>query len=102
MFTKRANEVRTYTVSFTGKLLADELLSGTPTVAEVSTTALTISSPTLTASPTSPIGKFFIPTSHGVQFTVEGGVSGTSYTIRLTAGTDQGQTLIQEVTLRVN
>lgn len=101
MLNKRADEVRTFTVEFSGKLIADELLSGTPTVAEVGTSALTISSPELTVSPLAVMGNVFVPTSLGVQFTVAGGVAGTTYTIRVTAETDDGQTLISEVSLRV-
>lgn len=103
-FTKRAAETRTFTVSFRHKLLAEELLSGTPTVTEVSTAALTISGEALTVNPLEPVGHIFIPTDQGVSFTVAGGVSGTTYTIRITATTGESpaQTLIEEVTLRVN
>lgn len=101
MHNKKAAEIRTFKVPFSDKLHADELLSGTPTVAEVGTAALTISSPELTVSPLAVMGNVFIPTSLGVQFTVAGGVAGTTYTIRITAETDDGQTLINEVTLRV-
>lgn len=103
MLNKRADEVRTFTVEFSGKLHADELLSGTPTVEEVGTSALTISGPELTVSPSDIFAKIFIPTGIGVQFTVAGGIAGNTYTIRITAGTDatSAQTLIQEETLRV-
>lgn len=102
MLNKKAAEVRTFTVEFSDKLHAEELLSGTPTVEEVGTSALTISSPELTVSPLMVMGYVFIPTSRGAQFTVEGGVAGTTYTIRITAETDAGQTLINEIQLRVN
>lgn len=101
MLNKRALETRTFTVDFHDKLSAEELLSGTPTVAEVGSAALTISGIALTVSPTAPMGNTFIPTSEGVLFTVAGGVAGTTYTIRVTAITS-GQTLIRDVTLRVN
>lgn len=101
MLNKRAAEVRTFTVEFSGKLYADELLSGAPTVEEVGTSALTISGPELTVSPVAVMGNVFVPTSRGAQFTVAGGVAGTTYTIRVTAETDDGQTLINEMTLRV-
>lgn len=102
-FTKRASEVRRIVVDFRDKLGAEELLTGTPTVAEVTTSALTISDKELTTSPTDPAGWFFVPTDKGVQFLVAGGVAGSSYTIRVTIGTDStdAQTLIREITLRV-
>lgn len=102
MLSKKAAEVRTFVVDFRHKLLAEELLSGTPTVVEVTTSDLTISEETLTVSPLDPIGKIFIPTDQAVRFLVAGGTAGTEYTIRVTATTDDGQTLIQEITLRVN
>lgn len=107
MLSKKAAEVRTIVVDFREKLLADELLSGTPTVAEVTTSDLTISEESLTVTPMAAFGYPFaigpyVPTDHGVQFLVAGGTAGTEYTIRITATTDDGQTLIQEIVLRVN
>lgn len=101
MLNKKAAEVRTFTVEFSDKLLADELLSGTPTVEEVGSSELTISGPELTVSPSDIFAKVFIPTSRGALFTVAGGVAGTTYTIRVTAETDDGQTLISQIQLRV-
>lgn len=104
MLNKKAAETRTFHVDLSHKLYTDELLSGTPTVTEVGTSALTISGVELTTSPTTPWGRMFIPTSRGVQFTVAGGMAGTLYTIRITVTTDAtaAQTLIEEIQLRVN
>lgn len=100
-FTKKAAEVRTFTRDFGHKLLPEELLSGTPTVVEYGSSALTISEEGLTVSPLDAVGHIFIPTDQGVIFTVAGGVAGTTYTIRITATTTL-QTLIEEITLKVN
>lgn len=102
-FTKRASEVRTFTFDFRRKLLADEVLTGTPTVEEFGSSDLTITGVGLTVSPTLQIGKIFTATDQGVVFTVAGGTAGTTYTIRITTVTNVAvpQTLIQDVTLRV-
>lgn len=100
MLNKRAAEVRTFSVDFTDELIADEVLSGTPTATE-GTGALTISGEALSVSPVAPMGRIFIPTARGVQFTVAGGTAGSTYTIVVTAATS-AQTLIRHVRLRVN
>lgn len=103
MLNKRAAEVRTYFVDFRDRLIVDELLTGTPTVAEIGSSALTISGVGLTVSPRDETGRIFVPTDKGVIFTVAGGTAGTSYTLRIIAGTNStnAQTLIKELQLRV-
>lgn len=109
MNVKRAAEIRTLQVDLSAKLVYPEVLTGTPTVTEVTTTDLTISDIELTTDPTIPLGSSFIPgsfipTDKGVRFRVSGGVAGRTYTLRVSVGTDATapQTLIQDVTLMVN
>jgi len=99
---KTASEVRVAAVSFQGKLDSGELLTGTPTVVEVTTSDLTlgdkaVSTTALTIDGTSnAIGE-------AVVFSITGGTAGTAYTIKVTCGTDStpAQTLITNVTLEV-
>lgn len=57
------------------------LLTGTPAVEEVGTSALTLASPTILTG------------SKKVGVTVSGGASGATYLLRCTCGTDGGATL---------
>lgn len=103
MLSKRAAETRTIAVNLGGRLVSDELLTGTPTVVEVGSSDLTISSPALTVAD----GYFFnswLIESKAVTFSVAGGTAGQSYLIRVTVTTDSdaAQTLIEEITLKVN
>lgn len=101
MLTKRAAEVRSYAVDFGGKLSPDELLAGTPTATELVTSALTISGVELNGVVRT-IGGRIALVAQAVVFLVAGGVAGTTYTIRITVGTNAtaAQTLIQEIQLR--
>ena len=103
MKTKRAAEVRTFTVSMTEKLASGELLTGTPTVTEVGSSDLTISGEALNTEETVIAGGLSL-VSEAVVFTVSGGVAGRTYRIQITVGTDADtpQTLIQEMQLKVN
>lgn len=103
MISKRAAETRTIARSFADRLVHDELLTGTPTVVEVGSSDLTISSPALTVAD----GYFFnawLIESKAVTFSVAGGTAGHSYLIRVSVATDSDapQTLTEEITLRVN
>jgi hypothetical protein len=99
---KTASEVRNVKVDFYGKLDSGELLSGTPTVEEVSTSDLTFAS-VAKNSTTITINDRSVSANQAVQFKVSGGVSGRTYTIRVTCATDStpAQTLIAYVKLRV-
>jgi len=82
---------------------SDELLTGTPTVLEVGTSDLTISNVGITSDEWILDG-FPVSKARAVEFTVAGGVAGTTYALRVTAGTDATgpQTLIRDLELRVN
>ena len=97
---KTASEVRTVAVSFVGKLDIGELLTGSPTVAEVTTTDLTIAAEAVSASALTILGET-VAIGKAVTFRVSGGTAGTDYTIRVTVGTDASNTVITNVTLRV-
>lgn len=111
MLIKRAAEVRAFAVDFSDKLHpgpfgeltdTDELLTGTPTVEEIGGSVLVISGAMLTDAEWILEG---IPSAKekAVQFTVAGGIAGTTYTLRITATSNATnvQTLIREVELRV-
>jgi hypothetical protein len=114
---KSAGETRTIIVGFGEKLTrtlpsrisvnyptvcTPELLTGTPTVDELATAALTLSTPMLVTTDCEVAGRV-IKASQGVQFTVSGGVAGTSYRIRVAATSDAAapQTLTAIVGLLV-
>ncbi len=103
LYSKRAGETRNVAVDMSGKLQTGELLTGTPTVVEWGSSALTISSPGLNLEDQVIAGKIAL-VNRAVVFTVAGGVSGTLYTIRITAvsDADAAQTLIEEIQIRVN
>jgi len=106
-----AGEKRVFAVSFVGMLDGTEVLDGTPTAVEVTTSDLTIANIAETANQATvstgslTIDGATVTTGQALQFTVSGGTAGTCYTIRLTASTDAspspGQTLILDVILDV-
>jgi hypothetical protein len=107
MRSKRADEIRNLYVDFSRKLRAGELLTGTPTVEEIVSTDLTIENPVVMADIPPTPAEFNAAEQlvyKSVQFTVTGGVAGTSYVLRITATTDATypQTLIEDIVLRVN
>ena len=66
------DEVKTFCVDFSTKLLSTETLTGTPTIAEVDTTVLTITSKAvLAAEYTDPKGDS-VAAGKGLVFTVSG------------------------------
>lgn len=100
---KRAAETRRVIVNMSSRFLADEILTGTPTVVEVGSSDLTISDVGLNAADETIAGRVAL-VDQAVAFTVAGGTAGEEYTIRITATTDAtyAQTLIEQITLRVN
>lgn len=99
---KTANETRLAAVSFVDALDSGELLTGTPTVTEVSTSDLTIDNEqTNTAAIT--VDGVSVAVGQAVQFTVAGGTVDTLYRIEVQCGTDAtpAQTLECVVSLAV-
>ncbi len=99
---KTASEVRVAAVSFQGKLDSGELLTGTPTVVEVTTTDLTLANKAVNTAALT-IDGVSNAIGEAVQFSIAGGTAGTAYTINIQVGTDStpAQTLEVNVTLEV-
>lgn len=99
---KDENEQRNVSVSFMGKLEVGELLTGAPTVIEVGTSDLTIGNEQVSTVELNLNGKK-VPAGGAVQFSVSGGVEGTTYFIDVQCATDASpsQTLITRITLEI-
>ena len=74
-------------IDYTPYLDADELLTGTPTAAEQTTSDLTLSNVAVSTAVTEIMGTNVV-IGKAVQFSVTGQQSGTRYRIRITASTD--------------
>lgn len=98
--TKTAGEVRNLSIDMQGLLDEGELLTGTPTIVEVTTTHLTITNKAV-SSEALMINGIECPIGQAMQCTIAGGTAGHTYSIRFTVGTDAGQTLIVTASLRV-
>jgi len=84
--TKRVSETRNVAVSFSGLLDSSEVLTGTPTVTEVTTNDLTLSNKVLNASAVIINGES-VPANEAILFSVLGGIP-KYYTIQLSCSTD--------------
>lgn len=100
--TKTVGETRNVAVSFVDVLDASELLTGTPTVLEVTSTDLTLTNKAVNAQAMTVNGVACLA-GQVVTFTVAGGVAGTTYDIRITVSTNasNAQTLQATVRLKV-
>ena len=97
---KTAGETRNVSIDMRGLLDEGELLAGTPTIAEVTTSALTISNEAVSTEALM-INGDLVPIGQALQFRVAGGSAGHTYSIRCSVSTDAGQALIVTVSLRV-
>lgn len=89
-------EIRLCSVAFAGQLDTGELLKGTPTVTEVSTSDLTLSNKVVNTAELTMLGETYA-IGEAVQFLATGQLASQgSYTIKITCGTDStpAQTLI--------
>ena len=96
-------ETRNFAVSFANVLDAGETLTGTPTVAEQTTTDLTIANKVVSTAALTILGST-VAIGKAVQFKVSGQlVAGSPYTIKITAGTTStpAQTPVKYVTFTV-
>lgn len=100
--TKTVGETRNVAVSFVDVLDVGELLTGTPTVVEVTSTDLTLTNNAVNGSSLVVNGEACLA-GQVVTFTVAGGVAGTTYEIRITATSNASnpQTLQATVRLKV-
>ena len=99
---KSTNEIRLASVDFQDKLDSGELLTGTPTAAEVTTSDLTLDTVAVNTAALTVNGRS-VAIGQGVQFRIQSGTAGTTYTILLTATTDSNpaQTFKELVRIRV-
>lgn len=100
--TKSVSEVRNVSIDMRGVLDVGELLTGTPTVVEVTTTDLTLANKAVNGA-TLTINGVECIAGQAVTFKVSGGVAGSTYTIRVTATSDASpaQTFVVSVRLTV-
>ena len=100
---KTVSEVRNVAVSFAGALDTGELLTGTPTVAEQTTSDLTFSNEAVSTAALT-INDTSVPLGEAVQFKVTGGtVANSPYTIVISCATDSSpaQTLYGTIIMNV-
>jgi hypothetical protein len=99
---KTASEVRNVAVSLASVLDSGELLTGTPTVTEVTTSALTFSNEGVSTGSLT-INGVSVTTGEAVQFKVTGGTANTDYEIQIVCATDAtpAQTLYSIIQLGV-
>lgn len=99
---KKPDETLRVNVDFTlYGLDKTELLTGTPVVVEVTTTDLTLANKAVNiATFTNQRGKI-VAIGKGVQFTVAGGVAGTSYEVSVQCGTNGSPAQLLEGTVYI-
>ena len=93
-------ETEVVSIDYTNNLKAGELLTGTPTVVEVITTHLTLTSKTVTAEEVRILERN-VDAGKAVQFIVSGQHLNVQYSIRITANTDGGRTVVRDAILTV-
>jgi len=99
-------ETRAVAVDCIGKLESnspEELLTGTPTIVEVTTSVLTLASKAVSTAALT-INGSTVAIGKAVQFTCAPGASavvGKTYLIKITVGTDSSQTVIGHVKVKV-
>lgn len=76
-----------FAVSYVPYLDSGELLTGTPTIVEITTTDLTITNKAVSTT-TLTIEGVAVLTGQAVQFLVAGMLAGVTYTIKITVSTD--------------
>lgn len=80
-------DVDVASIDFQDYLDAGELLTGTPTVVEITTTDLTLANKTVNTSALIIDGRS-VAVGKAVQFKVSGQVAGKTYTVQVTVSTD--------------
>jgi hypothetical protein len=84
---KAVSETVNVAVNFQGDLDSGELLTGTPTVVEITTSDLTLANKAVNTAALTILG-VSVAIGEAVQFNVVGGTADTTYSIRCTATTD--------------
>ena len=85
-------------ISFDELLVDSDVLTGTPTAVEVTTTDLTITTVQTNAAAVTILGKT-IPIANAVTFLCAGGSAGTTYTIAITVSTVGSSIFQREIVL---
>lgn len=101
-YTKADSEVINVAVDVRGLLDDGELATGTPTIVEVTTSDLTIANKAVSSTALTILGES-VAAGEAIQCKVSGGTANTSYTIRITFGTDSdpAQTRIVDILIDV-
>lgn len=92
---KGAAETRNVSVDFSGRLDAGELLTGTPTITENTTSDLTITNKVVSTDTLTIRGNKIGP-GQAVQCRVAGGTAGRLYSLTISVGTTGSQTLVDD------
>jgi hypothetical protein len=100
--TKGAGETRNIAVDFRGKLRGSEKLTGTPTIVEVTTSALTLTNKAVNTAAVTILGES-VGIGLALQVRVSGGTAGAEYEIKFTCATDSdpAQTVEDKIELGV-
>jgi len=82
-------DVENFEISYADYLDSGELLTGTPTIVEVTTSDLTLANKLVSTASLTILGKT-VAIGEAVTFTCSGFLSGVTYTVRITVSTDAG------------
>lgn len=96
-----AGDVEMVGIDYTDWLDSGELLTGTPTVAEVTTTDLTLSNKAVNSTAVTILGTS-VAVGKAVQFKMSGQSAGKTYRVRVTVSTDAtpARTAVRDVLIR--
>ena len=94
-------ETVTVTVSYKGKLSTGELLTGTPTIVEETSTDLTITNKAVNTTAYTFKDGTVVAIGQGVQFSVSGFVAGEMYNIDTLCSTDATPAQVRNVEVRI-
>lgn len=99
---KSTSEAKNAAVSFVSVLSSTEVFTGTPTVAEITTTALTLDNKVVSTAALT-INGATVPIGQAIQFRVAGGTAGNTYKVKVTGVTNSSpaQTLVAIVNIEV-
>ena len=100
---KQASEVLNVRCDFRDVLHPNELMTGTPTITEVTTSDLTLTNKAISNTELMILGEI-VGIGEAVTFTLAGGSASTDYTLEVQIGTDatNAQTLRALLEIRVN
>ena len=97
---KGASETRLVAIDFDDVLEAGESFAGTPTLTEVGTSALSLSSPAVSDAAREILGRS-VPAGRALLFACAGGTAGVTYRIGVTCGTDATPAQVIERGVRI-